>query len=195
MAWHLYIVPNVVITTTPRLKRGPKYAYGSGFTCEAKHWGLNDAWLVAADVPDAVDAQVSAQSDVIRIPDNLNNTLTGGAVTTAQNALEAKDIPAQWITSGMSYRTLLRIMIGFFIFVNRYHFIDQRNTALVDATNNLDLQFNQLPARIQTALIQTADSLGLDRSQVTATSTLREIFRQIGVQSTGVARKIGGIEI
>ena len=40
--------------------------------------------------------------------------------TDISNALEAKEIPADWVNAGDTYRSILREVVGYFLFMQRY---------------------------------------------------------------------------
>ena len=79
------------------------YTTTSEFTWSAMDYGFQPVFLIAADLLGTQDTAISSQTDVIKIPDNLDNTI-GAALATVQSKLESKDLPAGWITSGMTYQ-------------------------------------------------------------------------------------------
>jgi hypothetical protein len=167
----------------------------SGVKWGAMDYGFQPIMLVAADVDSATDATATAQPDVTRIPDNLDQLLGAGAVSAVQTALENRNIPAGWVTAALSYRTVIRTIWGFFAFLQRYSVVSGNTNPILAASINLDTQFNQLSATAQTNLQNTATSLGLSAAGLTGTSTLRQILKNISDQWGQRAFTVGGITI
>lgn len=186
---HLYFVPAIGAGSDAD-PRTPKYATGSGFPWAAMDFGMQPIFLVAADVDAATDTTVSAQADVIRVPDNLDATL-GGQLATVQTGLENRNIPAGWLTSGTTYRTALRTVTNMFRFLQRFPAVTQITAPLLDGSVNLDLQFNNLSATNQQRLIDTADSFGFDTSGLSGTTTLRTILKNVADQFVSVGFQLG----
>ena len=161
--------------------RRPKYAeqaisYGS--TRFGEEGETLTAMLALADS----HAIIQADADVIRIdPANLDNTLSGGAVTTITNFLEARNIPANWITTSNTSRQVLRVTLGVFLFTQRYAKLAGKQKIFL-AGVDLTKVLSSFPANVRTNLIQAADDLGLDRSTVNNTWTIRQLLRHFGQQ-------------
>lgn len=130
--------------------------------------------IVWANCSPAQEATVAANADVILVPP-LDNTV---ALVATQNALEALNIPAQWITAAMTYRDVLRALVGAAQFIQRCSGLG----VPLKLAGNLDTQMSALPANIRQVLAAASDSLGLDRSTVTGTTTVRQIIRIAGQQ-------------
>jgi hypothetical protein len=158
-------------------------------------YGFQPFMLVAADVDGATDTAATAQPDVTRIPDNLDQLIGAGALSAVQTALENRNIPAGWVTAALSYRTVVRTIWGFFAFIQRYSVVSGNTNPILAASINLDTQFNQLPSGAQTNLQNTATSLGLSSAGLTGTSTLRQILKNISDQWGQRAFTVGGITI
>jgi len=190
-AWHLYLVP-VIGTGTQEDPRSPKYL--ASYACT--DYGHQPQMLCAADVDAGTDAALQANSDVTRIPDNLDAQLGAGAVTAVQNALEARNIPAGWVTQALTYRTVLRTLFGMFSLFQRYAAIAQNPNAVIDgATVTLSTQFNQLPLKARQDLQATVASFGLDTSGLTGASTIRQILKAFADQFGQRPFTLGGVAI
>jgi len=195
-AWHLYIVPVIGAGKGEADARRPKYVEAlSNVRWAAMDYGFQPVMLVAADVDAATNTAACAQPDVQCIPDNLDQLLGAGAVSTVQTALENKNIPAGWVTQAMSYRTVLRTIWGFFAFIQRYSVVSGNTNPIIIGGINLDTQFNQLSATAQTNLQNTATSLGLSSVGLTGTTTLRQILKNISDQWGQRAFTLGGVTI
>jgi len=152
--------------------RRPKYIPALGV-----QWAmcdLDEAAIVWAATSPAQDTAVEANADATLIP--ALQTLVNVAQT--QTALEALNIPAQWVTSAMTYRTVLRVVVGIAQFIQRTDGLGQKLTL----AGRLDLTMAQIPVAIRDALIAAADSMNIDRSEITGTTTVREALRNLGEQ-------------
>lgn len=153
--------------------RQEKYIPALGVDRQLVDFGANA--IVWANTSAGQDTTLGANADVIVVPP-LDNVV---ALVATKNALEALNIPAQWITGGMTYRAVLRVLVGMAAFYVRT--VDTFGTALTLA-GNLDKTLSQLTAGQRSALSNASDSLGLDRSSITVSTTVREALRIIGQQ-------------
>lgn len=177
MAVRVYILPIERVG----IYRGPKYFAWrfsvGGIVCpwQQVDYGLVDFAVLAADVTDPQHTSVSGNADVLALPLNLDSTLTGGSVTSTRDFLEAFNIPANWITGGQTWRSLLRTVTGMFLYV-------QRVTAIVGETLDfqavpLNAQINDFPQVWQTALAQAAADMGFDYTGITGATTVRILLK------------------
>ncbi len=194
-AWHLYLVPLIGTGVTDSNPRTPKYIAALSVPWAMVDYGFQPVALVAADVDGATDTSLQGNGDVTKIPDNLDNLLGAGAVSAVQTALENKNIPAGWVTSALSYRTVLRTIWGFFAFLQRYAVVSGNTNPIIAASINLDTQFGSLPQTAQDNLAATAKSLGLNTTGVTGTTTLRVILKGIADQWGQRSFTLGGVTV
>jgi hypothetical protein len=161
--------------------RGPKYLKWkydtTGIDCRWNliDYGLIDQAIIAADVTNQQHTALAANSDVLAIPSNINSTLTATAVTTATAYLEGIGMPAQWVTTSHTYREVLRIVAGCFLYLQRVTAILGRSIVLTGGV--LGLQMQNIAADIRAAMQQAADEQGFDYSSVTATTTVRQVLK------------------
>jgi hypothetical protein len=134
-----------------------------------------DAMVIAANTTAAQDSAIGANPDAILVPP-LDATV---AVAATKNAIEALGVPAHWITSGMTYRFVLRFICGMGQLLHRVEVILGTDITL---TGNLDKTAAQLPVAVRNAILQACDELGIDRSSMDASTTLREALRIFGQQ-------------
>lgn len=152
--------------------RRPKYIPALGVAWTMVDFG--DSAIVWAAASAAQETSVSANADATVIPP-LDNAV---AVNATKNALETLNMPAQWVTAGMTYRTVLRVTIGMAQLI-------QRVTGLgvtVMLAGNLDKTMAQLSAAVRNAIAQACDELGIDRTGIVGSTTLREALRIFGQQ-------------
>lgn len=201
MALRLCLVPIIGSGSSPRDSRRPKY-FGTPDVPE--NWGGTDygfePWmLVASDLSAASVTFLTAQGDAFLIPENLDAILTSGQVNTVQNQLESMNIPAEWVTTTLNWRFVIRVVLGLFRFMARfaavYGNITGTNVRVFSGGVNLSRSFSSLSADVRSALITTADQLSLDRSGITGITTLRQILRSVGEQMAVVPLPIGDMVV
>lgn len=149
----------------------PKYVVTLGACRSLAFDGQALAW---ANLTAQQETDIAANSDAIVIPP-LDNTV---AVVATQNELEAINIPAQWVQSGMTYRQVLKIIAGMYLLLQRM----SGRGVILHLAGNLDKTLAQIPANTRNQLANAADDLGLDRSGITASTTVREALRIAGQQ-------------
>lgn len=190
MAWHLYLLP--IIGTTDRL---PKYIEALGVSWSMRDYGQQPECLVAADVSAAQHSSIIGNGDVQFIPDNLDQQI-GGALSTVEAALSSRHIPDGWVTSNMTYRFVIRKILGAFKFLVRFHIVSGISAPAINGANvTLNTQFQDLGANARQGLLDTAATFKLDISDFSGTSTLRQILKGVCDQLTSGPIQMGGIVI
>lgn len=152
---------------------------GMGFDWRAIRYGDDGAFIVWADVTPTQHTALAANADLVALPANTTNTV-GANLTTVQSALESFNIPADWVTSGMTYRQVLRGVATLFQFAQMFH--GRGYGKLIQAGVTLDTQFNALPQGVKNALLDTAQALNYDTSGLTGAITVRQILRLMAQQ-------------
>lgn len=151
---------------------------------------LEDIGLIIADTDATQHALLSAQTGVLAVP-ALDNTIPNTTVRNqVRNALEVVNIPGLWVTTGMSYRAIVRIVLGIFHYHNRLTVLVQRR--IFDGSINLDMAVNQIPAGVRVRWQQAAEDLNLDYSAVTGTTTIRQLLKGMGDQFANQEHRISG---
>lgn len=177
MTIRFYVLPISRIGSS----RGPKYFKWrhnpTGIDCRWNiiDYGLIDQCIVCADVTPTQHTALAANADVLAIPANLNSKLTATAVNTAETYLEGIGMPAQWVSTTYTYREVLRIVAGCFLYMQRVTAILGRGITLTGGV--LGLQMQNIAADIRLAMQQAADEQGFDYSAVTATTTVRQVLK------------------
>lgn len=187
MTVRFYILP--IEQSTDGAARGPKY-FPWQFDPDPpalidaawamKDYGLIDAALLAADLDQTQHNTLTANPDVAAAPANIDQNISDIAIPQVQQVLEALRIPAGWVDNTYTYRQILRMVGGLFMFAQRYH--GTHNEQLIDNAGQLDLRWNQIPAARQDRLKATADALGYDYSSVTNQTTVRQILKMLADQ-------------
>lgn len=187
MTWRIHLMPMVDITD-PKPQRIPKYRSEFGaFPWQGPvDYGSMDACFVALDADATTHSTLTAHSDVLTVPANLDNTLSAGAVTTTQNALEALTIPAGWVNTSRTWRFVVRVVIGMFI-LNQRFWVQRGNTigngqhSIFDGVN-LESTVGQLSQSVRDDLEIVCAGLSLDTSAITGSTTIRAMLQNFGLQ-------------
>lgn len=151
------------------------------------NYGLEPLMLIIADVTNAEHTSIAANTDVVAAPLNINNTI-GGNLATVQSKLEAVNIPADWITSGMTYKTVLRWVARLFLIMQRFH--GKGFGRLLQSLTLTDL-VSDIPSQKRQNLNTAAQELGLDTSGITGSMTIRNALKNLGNQ---ISINISGLE-
>lgn len=185
MAKRFYIVPIISTGETyPKVATRAAYIQDvGGQVLRSVSYGLEPIALVLAEVTPTQHTTIMQNADVIAAPLDVSANITAQALPTVQAALESINIPADWVTTAFTYRAILKIVGGLFLFTQRYYGMFALRLWRGGVT--LSTQFNQLPAAERQRLIDCADSFGYDRSTLSGTSTLRQILRAMAVQWVG----------
>jgi hypothetical protein len=180
MATQLYVMP-ITGTGTSGDARRPKYADTdlAGQNWAAMDFGNEPMMLVAT----ATNAALGAEADVLTVPLNLDQNLGAGAVTTVQNYFEARNIPADWINTGYTYRQLVRLVACMFQIWQRCQGMGLAQLFTGGVT--LSTTFSSLTLGQRTILLNAAHSLNFDTSSLTGASTMRQIIKALMVQFGG----------
>lgn len=187
MAQRLYIVP-VVLGGKGGAQRVPKY-FGDGTVMAPGSpivdYGHEPWMFVYADLSPSDDTLLTSEPDVIALPFNLDQNLTAGQVTNTKNKLEVINIPAGWVTTSLTWRQVVRVVLGIFTFRGRYEVIyAQANGSVAPSMFSggitLDSTFSSLPQAMQDAMVATAQSFNISTAGLTAGTTIRTILKSLG---------------
>ena len=195
MAIQFYLLPIEQVN----FARGPKYLKwrfsptGLDVRWSAMDFGLEPVMLVWADVTNPQHTALSANTDVVSLPANIDNAISAGALNSVKAALEGLNIPAGWVTTGHTYRQVLRIVAGLFQFAQRFHGL--HGERLFGGSFTMETQFRDLPQAVRTKLTQAAESHDYDTSALSGTSTVRQILKFLADQWDGEVIVMGGLEI
>ena len=195
----VYILPILHIIDERGDQRGPKYVkWRDDLTgIEPPRWGimdygLIDACLMTATVTQAEHEQLVAESDVRSAPEDIDQPISAIALSQVVTVMEALRIPAGWVTTSHTYREILRMIAGLFLFAQRHHGMHLEE--LIDNQAQLDVKWNQIPAIRSTRILITAQNLGYDYSAVLPSWTVRQILKHLSDQWGASSFVIGGVE-
>jgi hypothetical protein len=176
-------------------KRRPKYASTdlAGVPFVSMNYGAEPLCMVLAAVTSGQHSALAAEPDVITTPATLGNTI-GGNLTAVQNALDAINIPSNWVQNTQTYAQVLRIVATIFLFAQRLHRFTP--TRLFDTGIALSTQFQDLPLGMRQALQNAATELGYDTSGLSGTNTVRQMLKALGDQfSAALPIHLGGQDL
>lgn len=173
----------------------PKYA--STFTAAGFSVGAIDFFgatcVVYSPCDTTTDNAVTAQTDVRRVPDNLDSSPTAGAVTVMQNFLEGQNVPAGWITTSLTWRTILRTVLSMCLFIQRYRGVG--GPAVFVGGVTLASTFASLPVGVRQSLLKAGQDQKFDTSALSGASTLRQLLKAMGDQWGARPIMINGLSI
>jgi hypothetical protein len=180
----LYLMPLIDVPDYPHpgeTGRQPKYwtlVHGiPGATTRQMDYGLEPVCLFAAlGIDAATHTTMTTDPEVNAFPPDLT-TQIGANLSAVQAALDARNIPNQWIPATWTYRQLLRAIIILFQLGQRLHGLGAPR--LFGGGVTLATPFNQLPAVLRTALQDMATSFNFDSSGLTGASPLRQILKAL----------------
>jgi hypothetical protein len=164
--------------TVARDPRGPQLLT---VRFEFSDFGLEPTCLMALDVTNAEHTLLVANADVTAFPLNLDNNV-GGQLGNVQAALESLHLSADAVTSGTSYRQVLRGVVGIFGVARRFAGPDDKRLFPVGVT--LSTTLGDFSLSVRTKLREAAETLGYNYSSLTLSSTLRDVLKAIANQST-----------
>lgn len=190
-----YILPVVIETEAGEETRVAKYSADlCALKCAMMDFGGEDVMLVVGLMDSTRHSAVSANPDVLSLPENLDQNLPAGAVTVAQTFLEARNIPAGWLNTTFTHRRVLRRVAAMFQFAQRYQGITG-NAKIFTTGVDLSTRWNQLPIRVRQNLKAAGDSMNFDTGNLSGTSTLRQILREMGQQWGNRKITLGGVTL
>lgn len=193
MAFRLYIVPQVGTGTRTDVFR-PKYFMSAldgtgtiGVLTTLVDFGTVDfgfeGWfVVGGDLSTSDDNLIVGQSDAFALPFDLSPTLTAGQVTNVQTKLEAIGVPAQWVTTSLTWLQVVRIVLHMLSLIQ--HFAAVHNVAGFTFLQgaNLSAALNTLPASVRQDLLTSATDLGLSTTGITGSTTIRAALKALADQ-------------
>lgn len=178
MTFRIYIVPTIGSGSGPTDPIRPAYLPDVVWGCIT--YGSESVALVYADVTTEQHNALITNADVLSAPINLDSVLTSNAVTTIRAFLENLNIPAGWVNASRTYRDVVRIVGG--VFQVNQSYTGQRNIGMFSEGLDLTRTYTSLSQSIRNALVQIGVNLDLDSSNITGTSTLRDILVDLGQQ-------------
>lgn len=202
MALRFYLIPIESVQVGDITARGPKYLQWRfdpdppalvTATYGFMDYGLMPVALVAADVTNGQHNSLNAQTDVVTTPLNIDNTIGAGSIATVRSRLEDLKIPGNTVQATDTYRNALRVVAGVFQFAQRFHGLYGRS--IFDEVTGLNTTWGELSTEFQNELLATAQSMNIDTSGLTSSTTMRQIMRRMADAWEDVTFEFGGFTL
>ncbi len=177
MTIRVYLMPIITGQRAGFTRRLPKYLALVSGKCTFIRYGPEDVGLLVVDSTDPEHTALIANADVRAFPADLDTAVTNGARTQIVNALEALNVPAQWVANGQTFRVVFRRLAGIFQLLQN---VGGRGLRFLQVS--LDNQISTLPANVRQAMQDAATALNLSTAGITGTTTLRAALATIGAQ-------------
>lgn len=186
-----YLVP-VIGTGTTTDSRRPKYIAGViAGPWSAMDYGDEPVMLVAADVTPGEHTTIAANADVAAAPADISTTISG-TLSTVQTKYESFNIPADWVTSGMTWKTLIRWTSRLFVFHQRFQGLS--GGRFFPAGITLSSLVGDLTAGQKSTYQTAASTLGVSLAGISNLTTIREALKLMAPQLNG-ADTLGGVAL
>lgn len=158
-----------------------------------------ETYLVLLDAPQPYLDSVAGQADAMRIATEgtIDATLTAAQATAVKGVLETLDIPGEFANTGDTRRTVIRRVIGQFLFSQRMEarFGEGWRTRARAVGITLDSTWTSFPQALKDVFIDVRDDFGWGDLGVTGSSTLREILGVISQQWATTPFHVGRIQL
>ena len=175
MPQRIYLMP-IIGDGTEQNPRKPAYA---SIDLSAVDWTMMDygdepVCLFTADVTGVQHATLIAHADVIAVPVNLSNTV-GLNLTLVQNALSNFNIASHWVTSNMTYREVVKVIILMFLLTQTIQ--GAGAPRLFQPGITLSSQLSDLSSAARRIFLDAVQSWNIDPSIFTLSMTIRAAFK------------------
>src|SRR3989344_5337958 len=151
---------------------------------------LEDVGILITDVTNEQHSLLFAQPDVLPI-DNLDDEIPDDITPdVTRDFLESFNIPADWLQSGMTYRRMLRKILGIFYYHNRLVCLKQGR--LFSSEFNLKTRVNQIPANWREHVLTAAEDLQMSTNHINPSAKIRDLLNNAGEQFSQVEHQIAG---
>lgn len=186
MAVRFYLAPVVVVNTRFRV---PQFIDGTVPSYATQAYGDEPVMLVAADVTPAQHTAIAAHPEVGVFPADLSQTI-GANLATVQATLEGFNIPAGFVTSGMTFKALVR-WIARLCFFSQAFAGDYLGGRLFPAGITLNSTVGDLSQGVRQAMQNAATHFGISFAAVTLTTTIRAALKILADQLPDVPTLAG----
>jgi hypothetical protein len=196
MADNVYFMPAIGAGTKadPRRAKYQTNLAAAGVMYAQHDYGGEPTFMVAVrNIPAALHTTISGDATCLVVPDL--DVPIGTRLTNAVNKLEAMNVPASWMADTQTFRQALRVVYAIFDIAERLLGLGRAN--LFQAGVTLDTTFGSLAAGVRQDLRDVADSFKppLDYSQVTNATTIRQLFKGLADQRSGLPAAFGPVTL
>lgn len=183
-----YLMPMIIDARNHRLEKYRDEMITAGIQWQPMAYGETPVFLMAAEVDATQHALLAAHADVSSFPQNLDAQL-GANRQAVEDALEGHNIPGNWVTTAMTFRFVVRVLVGVIFISQRFRGMDQAAGGtgnLFQQGVTLNTTYNAMPLDYRTRLVDAAISIGYSVAGLTGASTLRDLLRSIGQQQSPI---------
>lgn len=175
----LFFVPIIEGPLGPwELVRQPKYveALAPGRRWSMMEYGWEDLALVAIDATAPEIAAIEAKADALKLPDDLDQAIGAGALTTVRQRLRQRNIPASWISSATTWREALRVTLAIFLLLQslKKHTV---STVKLFSQISLDTTWGTIPEVWRGRILEGLALLGANSGAIQDADTIEEILQ------------------
>ncbi len=150
------------------------------------------SFLVAVDVVNGQHTTIAAGNGTLAVPADLAITIANNTVrNTVRSALEGYDIPAHWVATGATYRSVLRGVACIMLLAQR---LRRNNGQLLPQGITLDSTIADLTQNQRNTLEAACVSLGWSTEGVPGATTLRAFIRGVSQQHPHIVR-VGALQL
>jgi len=191
----IYIVPMEIVAGPIGDVRYPKYFPSLPYKWGCLDYGSEDICIGAVRGITQVDHDALAlNTDVIALPEILDNFMTAGQTTAARNFYDTLNIPSGWINTSRTVREVVKITAGLFQFNQRWRGLSAgRQSSPFKEGMNLNTQYRNMSELNKGRVVVTMDSMQVDTSTLTGTSTIRDAMQLFAIEISLRPLVIGGI--
>lgn len=187
MSLRFYFVPSEDVAP---IYHGPKYfkwgragqSSGSLPLIDSFDYGNQGVFLVAADLAQVDHDALVLNADVIAMPLDIDSTVLGGERNDLRTSFEDFTIPATWIETGATYRSILKRLTGMFFVLNCFQ--GHSPTGYIFLPANLNASYSTLPELSKSIVNVCAAIHNWDTSGYNDNSNIRVMLAALGDQQS-----------
>lgn len=191
-----YLIPMEKYRTTRGIGRHPRYLSDyKGLGWSNVTYGNSMVGLVAVDNPSAEDHdRLTRHGDVFAFPADLDTRPSPAEAKALDSYLDNIIAPADWVTPEMSYREILRVILGMFFYAQRYAGVSGFKDLFGDGVG-MDTKVMDLPDKARLDMITAAKSLWLDDDHIAGDSTMREALLSLASEMASEPVTVAGVVV
>jgi hypothetical protein len=138
--------------------------------------------IVVADVDGSQHSTIDTDPETLSAPEYIDANIQQSEVSAWESYLEARGIPADWMSPSLTWREVLRTVVHQFRFTQRYYgqggSMDWAGLGI-----NLNTQWKDLPeADFKTPFLDAANTFGFDTSFIRNNTLVRNLIKNIADQ-------------
>jgi hypothetical protein len=191
------LVPTTGFSLTG-MKRSPKYVFAlsAPYKMGILDYGSEEVALVAIVSISASDhTSLSANADVIALPQDMGGTMTAPQVAGAKTFYNTLSIPSGWINTNRTILQVVKITAGLFQFNQRWRGITSTGgNSPFKAGMTLSTKYKDLSDLNKGRIQVVFDTMSIDISSLTGETLLGEAMQEFAIQISARPLVVGGVE-